>query len=73
MTTATIAVLGYDGAQVLDMTGPVEVFTAANVFAGDAAYRVVMVSHDGRDVVTGSGLRIGADARWLTSRARSTR
>lgn len=61
MTVATIAVLGFQGAQVLDITGPVEVFTAANGIGGEPAYRVVMVSHDGADIVTGSGLRIAAD------------
>lgn len=55
----TVAVLVYEGAQMLDTTGPCEVFAAADVLAGGDAYRVRIVSLDGADVVSSSGLRIG--------------
>ncbi|WP_433556329.1 GlxA family transcriptional regulator [Pseudonocardia xinjiangensis] len=55
----TVALLAYDGAQVLDLMGPAEVFYAASELAGGGAYRVHIVSPDGRDTVSASGLRIG--------------
>jgi putative intracellular protease/amidase len=33
-----IAIIGYDGVQSLDVTGPFEVFAIANRFGGQAAY-----------------------------------
>ncbi|MFJ8390328.1 DJ-1/PfpI family protein [Streptomyces sp. NPDC094438] len=50
--------------QLLDVTGPVEVFTTANAFG--ARYDVRIVSPTGTDVRTSSGVRIGVDAT-LTS------
>ena len=47
---ATIAVLAYDGVQLLDVTGPVEVFEAARVRGGD--YDVLVASPDGGDTCT---------------------
>lgn len=59
----TIAVLAFDGAQMLDVTGPAEVFAAAGgmIELGGAAnpYDIRIVSPDGADVTTCSGLRIG--------------
>lgn len=59
MATPTVAILAYDGAQVLDYTGPAEVFFAADALAGGGAYRVAIVSIDGRDTISSSGLRMG--------------
>ncbi|TDE10126.1 GlxA family transcriptional regulator [Jiangella asiatica] len=61
MHTRTVAVLGYNGAQVIDATGPAEVFAIANELAGGRLYRVVLASVDGRDVVGASGLRLGVE------------
>ncbi|MGW8455905.1 GlxA family transcriptional regulator [Streptomyces niveus] len=55
-----VAVVAFDGVQLLDVTGPAEVFTTANMFG--AGYDVRIVSPDGADVTTSSGLRIGVDA-----------
>jgi transcriptional regulator GlxA family with amidase domain len=52
-------ILAYDGVQLLDLTGPVEVFQAAA--ERGAAYEVVIASAGGEDVVTSAGTRIGAD------------
>jgi len=59
MTTRTVAILAYDGAQVLDVMGPAEVFYAASEIHGGGAYRAAVVSVDGRDVTSASGQRIG--------------
>lgn len=60
-----IAVLAFDTAQMLDVTGPAEVFAAASAMVvqagGEAPYDISIVSPDGADVITFSGLRIGVD------------
>jgi transcriptional regulator GlxA family with amidase domain len=61
MSARTVVLLAYDGSQVLDITGPAEVFSVANALAGGGAYRLRVVSVDGRDVVSSSGLRVGVD------------
>ena len=58
---ATIAVLAYDGVQLLDVTGPVEVFEAARVRGGD--YDVLVASPDGGDVQAGS-VRLGVSVAF---------
>ena len=55
----TVVILAYDGVQLLDVTGPIEVFEAAR--ERGARYRVLVASPDGSDVVTGSRTRLGAD------------
>ncbi|MEV5493269.1 GlxA family transcriptional regulator [Streptomyces bobili] len=55
----TITVVAYDGAQLLDVTGPVEVFTTANQYG--AAYDVRLVSPTGLSVQTSAGVTIGVD------------
>ncbi|MEU1294138.1 MULTISPECIES: GlxA family transcriptional regulator [unclassified Streptomyces] len=54
-----VAVVAFDDVQLLDVTGPVEVFTTANAYG--AAYDVRLVSLTGRDVRTSAGVRIGVD------------
>lgn len=55
----TVVVLAYDGVQLLDVTGPIEVFEAAN--EQGANYRVLLASPGGRDIIAGSRTRIGVD------------
>jgi transcriptional regulator GlxA family with amidase domain len=55
----TVVILAFDGVQLLDLTGPIEVFEAAR--ERGAAYRVLVASPDGRDIVAGSRTRLGAD------------
>ncbi|HUN30724.1 MAG TPA: GlxA family transcriptional regulator [Trebonia sp.] len=55
----TVRVLIFPGVRLLDVTGPVEVFTSANDFGG--RYRLELVSHDGLDVIASGGTRLGAD------------
>ena len=55
----TVRVFVFPGVRLLDVAGPIEVFTSANDFGG--RYRLQMVSGDGLDVVTSGGTRLGAD------------
>ncbi|MEH0829469.1 MULTISPECIES: DJ-1/PfpI family protein [unclassified Micromonospora] len=55
----TVLFVVYDGVRLLDVTGPLEVFTVANEHGG--TYRPVLASPDGRDVVSSAGVRLGAD------------
>ncbi|MEW1780482.1 GlxA family transcriptional regulator [Streptomyces sp. NPDC086777] len=54
-----VTVLVFPGVRLLDVTGPIEVFTTANDFGG--RYRVRTVSPDGADVVTASGTGLRVD------------
>jgi transcriptional regulator GlxA family with amidase domain len=55
----TVVILGYDGVQLLDLTGPIEVFEAAR--QRGAGYRVLVASPDGREIQAASRTRLGAD------------
>ncbi|MDT0479405.1 GlxA family transcriptional regulator [Streptomyces doebereineriae] len=55
----TVAVVAFDAVQLLDVTGPVEVFTTANRYG--AHYDVRVVSPTGANVVTSSGLALGVN------------
>lgn len=57
-----IALIAFDGVQVLDVTGPAGVFSAANKAAGDDCYRVRILSPAGGAVTGGSGVRLLTDA-----------
>lgn len=51
----------FDGIQSLDVSGPLEVFAAADDEVGGGAYSLEVRSLDGRAVRASSGLRIGVD------------
>jgi transcriptional regulator GlxA family with amidase domain len=53
-------VVAFDGVQLLDVSGPVEVLAAANNHGAD--YAVNTVSPAGADVMTSAGMRVGAEA-----------
>ncbi|WP_329457766.1 GlxA family transcriptional regulator [Streptomyces sp. NBC_01497] len=55
----TVTVLVFPGVRLLDVTAPIEVFSAANQFGAD--YRVRTVSADGADITTRAGLRLPVD------------
>lgn len=59
MPTRSVVLLAYDGTGALDLTGPGEVFAVAGRVSGDDGYTVRIVSADGADVVSSSGMRIG--------------
>jgi len=53
-----IALLAYDGCQLLDVTGPAAVFGAANEASGRPVYDLRIVSPDGGVVVSNSGVAL---------------
>jgi transcriptional regulator GlxA family with amidase domain len=58
-TRRLVAILAFEGAQLLDVAGPVQTFASANEIAKGtrgASYRVVVVSRRGGPVTTTSGL-----------------
>ncbi|MGW3433416.1 GlxA family transcriptional regulator [Streptomyces melanosporofaciens] len=55
----TVVIVAFDGVQLLDVTGPVEVFTTANHYGADYDVRVISLAGDA--VTTSSGLVISAD------------
>ncbi|MFD5080458.1 GlxA family transcriptional regulator [Streptomyces sp. NPDC058371] len=57
-----VAVLAFDGVQLLDVTGPVEVLTTANAYG--AHYDVRLVSVTGADIRTSANVRVGVDGSW---------
>ena len=54
-----IVLIGYPGAQSLDVVGPIEVFSMANRLGSPGAYEIVLASEDGGEIVCNSGLRLG--------------
>ncbi|MFE7752113.1 GlxA family transcriptional regulator [Streptomyces sp. NPDC057428] len=58
--TLVVTVFVFPGVRLLDVTGPIEVFTSANEFGGH--YRLDIVSADGNEVTTAAGTRLGVDS-----------
>ncbi|MEJ3651751.1 GlxA family transcriptional regulator [Actinomycetes bacterium KLBMP 9759] len=56
-----VVIVVYDGVQLLDVAGPMEVFDAALRITG-GGYRVRLTSLDGTDVVSAAGARLGVAA-----------
>ncbi|MVO87093.1 helix-turn-helix domain-containing protein [Streptomyces sp. p1417] len=72
MEQRTVLVVLFEGVQSLDVTGPLEVFTGASQWHGDAKpYRVVTASMDGAPVRTSSGLALSPDTSLTEAAARS--
>lgn len=61
-----IGLLGFDGVQTLDLTGPLDAFAAANQ-AQPHAYAVLVLSPDGAPFASEAGLRIVPDAALDTA------
>ncbi|SEB30434.1 GlxA family transcriptional regulator [Streptomyces melanosporofaciens] len=68
--THRVAILVYDGAKLLDVAGPAEVFAEANGLGAD--YKIVLVSPTGTDVTSSNGIRIAVDAAATTAPAPDT-
>ena len=65
----TIALLGFEGAAVLDITGPHEVFALTSHLTHDktmSPYRLVLLANQAGPFRTATGLRLIADASWRT-------
>lgn len=61
-TPRNIAILSFDGIQVLDVTGPAAVFAAANDAAGYPFYAVHILSADGGNVQSNSAIALATHA-----------
>jgi transcriptional regulator GlxA family with amidase domain len=59
--TRTVAVLALPGVQLLDVSGPLDVFAEANVQAGQPAYRLVVLAQQAGMIVSSSGARLVPD------------
>lgn len=57
----TIAILAVPGVQLLDVSGPLDVFAEANVQAGETVYRPCIVASAARTIRSSSGVRLLAD------------
>ncbi len=55
-TPHTVALLAFDGCQLLDVTGPASVFAAANKALGRQIYDIEIVSPEGGAIATSSGV-----------------
>ena len=53
-----VAILGYPGAQSLDIVGPLEVFAMANRFGDAGSYEVIIASAAGGTIVCNSGVQL---------------
>ena len=56
--TRKVALIGYAGAQSLDLVGPLEVFAMANRFGDPACYEIILGSPDGGTILCNSGLEL---------------
>jgi transcriptional regulator GlxA family with amidase domain len=61
-TLRRIALLAFDGVQILDITGPAAVFGAANDAAGGPFYRLHIVSAKGGAIVSNCGVALVTEA-----------
>ena len=57
-----VVLVGFDGAQGLDVFGPAEVFAAANRSLGRSKYRVVLASIGGRRIRSTSGIELSTES-----------
>jgi len=61
MAGQTVTFFGFDEARLIDITGPLEVFSTANSIVGDDLYEISVRSVEGGDVTSGAGTKIGVD------------
>ena len=61
VTSKTVVILALPGVQLLDVSGPLDVFAEANVQAGFAAYRLFVAAREPGPVRTSSGVRLMPD------------
>lgn len=59
--TKSVAILAMPGVQLLDVSGPLDVFAEANVQAGKAAYRLLVIASAPGEIRSSSGTRLMPD------------
>lgn len=62
MALKTVAILAVPGVQLLDVSGPLDVFAEANAQASRPCYRLIVIGTRRGPVLSSSGARIVADA-----------
>ncbi len=62
MPTPLVAIVTFPAAQILDVTGPLEVFSSATRFLQQATYRTVIVSSRGGPVTASCGMQFATTA-----------
>jgi transcriptional regulator GlxA family with amidase domain len=67
MTTRRIGIIGYEGVNALDFTGPSEVFADASTARRPPAYEVLYLSAGAKPFRSWSGIRFAADAALETA------
>lgn len=60
--TRTIAMLALPGVQLLDVSGPLDVFAQANIEAGKEVYALRLIACEAGPIRSSSGVRLLADA-----------
>src|SRR5690348_13811856 len=63
-----IVMLAFEGAQILDITGPLQMFAGANVALKRTAYEFVIAARRKGPFATSSGMKLVADAAYDTPR-----
>ena len=64
-----ILLVAFDGFQLLDLAGPIDVFDAATrVLRGEGGYELSLATPDGESVASSSGLRVAADTDLASAR-----
>ena len=58
----SVLIVGFEGAQVLDVTGPAEVFSMADRLKNGTAYDIKVVAPGGRPFGTSGAVTINPDA-----------
>jgi transcriptional regulator GlxA family with amidase domain len=64
--TRTVAILALPGVQLLDVSGPLDVFAEANVQARREVYRLVLVASKAGELRSSSGMRLVPDQTIAT-------
>ncbi len=70
--TRKVSMITYNNAQILDVTGPLEVFAMANKYIADertqdrSAYHIEIAAEEPGPVAMSSGVRIVADRSWAS-------
>ena len=59
MNAPRVVIVTFESAQILDVTGPLEVFSTASRFLPDAPYQTDVVSPAGGPILASSGLSSG--------------
>jgi transcriptional regulator GlxA family with amidase domain len=59
-----IVMLAFEGAQILDITGPLQLFAAANIALQRPVYDIVIAARRAGPFATSSGMRLVADAAY---------